>query len=288
MKKLIILLAAVLMQNLACGQMDKKTFSSLLLKEIDNNGFEEYLEEEDTPGYISYTYFLSLCENNDFKIFIEFVSASVAFKDFGGGMEWGNILYAWGKYDFRDSTLLLTSIYTNAKWEYKMSNGFLIPVKTSDFMKDKILKEEVFYCMQKCSHKSYDSTVHEKIDKFQKENLIQNIFEDGVYRNYYHGDNPFLSLSLSITKEGTFYLYCPIYGKLRKDSTVNDFNIWNRSIMSKNDIILSSGTWQRNRNIIELYDSSLKDVFYVLIHKNGELQVLMFGDMAKELFYRVH
>ncbi len=285
MKKLILLLALALMQNLVYSQMDKKTFSSLLLKDIEND-FEGYLEEGDTPGYISYTYILSLCENSFFKILIEYVSASAGFGDFGGDIEKGNYLYAWGKYDFQDSTLLLTSIYTKAQWEYKPGNGFLIPVKTSDFMKGKILEEAPSYHIRECSLMSYDSTAHEKIDKFQKENITQNVFEDGVYQNNYY-DSPFLSLCLSLTKDSTFYLYYSVYSELRKDLTVAGFNIWTPSRMSKNDILLSSGTWQRNGNILELYDTSLEHVFYVLIHKTEELQVLMFGDMTKELFYKV-
>ncbi len=51
-------------------------------------------------------------------------------------------------------------------------------------------------------------------------------------------------------------------------------------------IVLSEGTWKRDKNIIELWDISLKHSFYLLIKRDGTLESRYVpGDYEGEIFY---
>ncbi len=52
------------------------------------------------------------------------------------------------------------------------------------------------------------------------------------------------------------------------------------------DIILSEGIWKRNKNVIELWDTSIKHTFYLLTKKDGTLESSYIpGDDEGEIFY---
>jgi len=187
-----------------------------------------------------------------------------------------------GKYEVENNLIVLTDSYTQCKMLFQLENSNLKPVNTFPFIKDLAFKD--YYVCGSVEKEDWmnETTVKKLVGDFEKKNpftehltkdeLIKlNPFTDGLYRyEFYRGERFEIKLDKNNKYEFSF--------KVFEESFIS----------SKLDLflIISTGTWNREGNILKLWDTNLKHHFYGLIHKDGSVELLFFQWVEKMIFIK--
>jgi hypothetical protein len=178
-----------------------------------------------------------------------------------------------GYYEIINDTIILNDVDTDLKLIYLFDtccikrkityypfyyevilDSCIKPLKTYPFMKDVTFND---YYKRNCNYNSYtiaEIPVAKVISDSKKLNSKENQFEEGVYKYFMPGSR--LEIQLKDDKK---YALCFI-------------NEQERSHRLQLDI--SSGTWNREGNIIKLWDTNLEHQFYGLVREDGIVLLL--------------
>jgi hypothetical protein len=197
----------------------------------------------------------SLCEDGKYELRLNNTHHSMVWYDetTGRPMYSVNTLYysiSEGKYEVQNDTLFLTDTRTHHRIVYTFEHPYCIkPVKTFPFLINKIFTDEqVDY-----TYYSYDcdefvdfvpTKIETRVEEFKKENTQEYFIAKGRYSS-----GP---LTMELKNEEEYEI------SFKFDT-----------FESKIDILLFSGTWKRDGNILYLWDTNFEHQFYGLIREDG-------------------
>jgi hypothetical protein len=223
-----------------------------------------------------------VCENSEYEMRLTRNSTSKGYYDENTGASIGHsdeIYYyiSYGKYEINNDTLLLTDSYTHHQMVFKFDNTYaelfgkenmyVEPIKAFPFLMDKIFTDweqqhDAHYeveCGEMFNEVSIE--INKRISDFKKESAIEYLLEKG---NYYWG-----SYEITLT------------GNERYELRLN----LNKFDNSKLNLLLFSGTWKRDGNILILWDTNFEHQFYGLIWEDG-IELLLFAIYDSPIFKR--
>jgi len=249
MKKISFLLALILFTSFSYAQ-----FSRFYIIDIP-----KYSSSTESSNYNLY---FSLCKDGSYDVHIE----ENPYFD----MILTGFTISIGKYEVKKNTVVLTDSYTGCKMLFNIVNSFpdslsfppmkpvglLKPFKTFPFMKN-LVYDVYTPCGNGAPWYKMKETTAEKIVKeYTSKNKKDISFEKGVYRYGYNSSEKF---EVVLDKNNKYEFR---------------FKGWGYSASSrKNELVLniliSSGTWEQNENIITLWDTNLQHKFYGLIREDG-------------------
>ncbi|MDR2971957.1 MAG: hypothetical protein LBU83_08525 [Bacteroidales bacterium] len=209
-----------------------------------------------------YDFELSLCENSNYRMSL--ISHSSGIFD--------AIIFHYyisaGNYEVKNDTLILTDSYMHHQMIYKFDKPYVYPVQVFPFMMNKVFIDYGKTSFEKCDDMFKVISIEEEINNFRKENIQEFPLEKGLYKFHYE-----------------FYDRCEIEFfedekfEIRFNFDLGDYKNSEKSI---NSIVLPLyiGTWERDGNILILWDTNFEHQFYGLIRKEGiELLVLPFSEL---------
>ena len=175
-----------------------------------------------------------------------------------------------GRYEVKNDTILLTDSYTRCKMSFQL-DSCLIPIKTYSFMKEIVYKN--YYICGKMEKNNLVEIIAEKLaSDFEAESTKNNPFTEGFYRyEFYRGER----FEIKLDKDNK-YEFC--------------FKAFEESFLSsKLDLylVISTGTWERQGNILTLWDTNLQHKFYGLIRKDGTIEFLFFRWTVDMIFKKI-
>jgi len=177
-----------------------------------------------------------------------------------------------GKYVVKNNSIVLTDSYTGSKMLFQLGSSNLKPVKTFPFMKDIVFKEYYeYYRSSEPSYKMKETTAEKLVKEFEEKNIKNNPFTEGLYRFEYMRGERFDII-------------------LHNDKYEFSFKLWENlpfSVKVELDLclIISTGTWERNGNILMLWDTNLQHKFYGLIREDG-IELLFFRWVDDMIFIK--
>ncbi len=197
-----------------------------------------------------------------------------------------------GKYEIKNDVVVLTDSYTDCKMLFQLNSSNLKPLKTFPFIKELPFKE---YYIGSSSYEPYfkmkETTAEKLVKEFEAKNLSNHPFLEGLSK-FTTKNNPFIDRFSKFISDGLikglyryeyeFYRGERFEIKLDKDNKYEfNFKVWKYSPSSKKDeldlcLIISSGIWARQGNILTLWDINLQHNFYGLIRKDGSIELLFF------------
>jgi hypothetical protein len=189
-----------------------------------------------------------------------------------------NVMISSGVYTIHDSILSLKDTYTKSCWTYQMKNSMLFPLQVPPFLKSHKLSPAFVLCEREENYAEISS----KKSDFIKKHPNKECFTTGLYYN----SNAYF---LHFYRNKKYQLYFDV--PWQNDEVKLTGKIERCKNIKKKDILLSSGTWYRDGNVLVLHDTSLHHDFYALIHGDGnldgKLQVLMSPNNKLEWFEKV-
>jgi len=239
--------------------MSKKKYIFCVLVSIISCSFAQPVKyysiniAKDFKGLYYYNLDISLCEDDRYNIYlISDNSCSI------GSVMW-HYYISEGIYKIKNDTLILTDLYTNHKVIYKFDNPYLYPVKTFPFMMDKVFIDygQIFSAM--CKNIRNDFLTEEKVSAFKRENSQENPLEKGIYW--------FSKWTIELSDNEKYELR--LQNLHLDDSTF--------------DLLLFTGTWRRDGNILLLWDTNFEHQFYGLIREDG-IELLGFSFFDDPVF----
>ena len=244
MKKNIVF--CVLISTIFCSYAQLTKYYSVTIKKSDENYYGIFR---------SYSYDLKfyLCECGNYYIRLDENST--------GSMDAHTTLYyiSYGSYKIKNDTLLLTDSYTHHQMIFKFDDTYAEPVKVFPFMMDYVFTDlgkiqDYYYNWVKCD--LFDEfpipiEIEKRISDFKKENTQENPLEQG---KYFWG--PY---EIKFTDE-------------RYKLSLN-LNVPNNS---KLELLFFIGKWEREGNILTLWDTNFEHPFYGLIREDG-IDLLIFA-----------
>ena len=153
-----------------------------------------------------------------------------------------------GKYKVNDDTLILTDFYTHHQMKYKFDNPYVYPVITFPFMTGKVFIDYGQRDSAKCEIIKVPQSAKE-ISDFKKENNQEYTLEKGLYK--------FFKWKIELADDNKFeiHLNVDLYYTRNSDSSL--------------DLLLFTGTWKRDGNILLLWDTNFEHQFYGFIREDG-------------------
>jgi len=183
----------------------------------------------------------------------------------------GESLYYYisnGSYKIKNDTLLLTDSYTHHQMAYKFDSVYADPVKTFPFMMEYTFTDfgkmyDYYYDWVKCdlsNEFSIPVEIEKRISDFKKENTQENPLEQGKY------------------------FWGPYEIKFTDERYTLNLNL-NVHNSSKLELLFFTGKWEREGNILTLWDTNFDHQFYGLIREDG-IDLLIFAIFDTLVFKR--
>lgn len=151
-------------------------------------------------------------------------------------------IVSYGQYVSDEDGMILTDEFHGYKTYLQEEGGFLVVRESLG-----ILKDMKFFFRDRCDMPEYEKPVKEKIEEerrlYNKTSADSHELRPGLYVNYE-------GYELSLTEDGSFNL-------------------------KYKDIFMSSGKWERDRNILMLEDSINECLFYLLIGEKNLISKLL-------------
>jgi len=164
-----------------------------------------------------------------------------------------------GNYDIRNDTLILTDSYTHNQLFYKLDSSSVTPLKTYPFMKEIVFKD--YYKIANITKNvNEDISIEKIISDFETKNNQNNPFEEGIYTDKGFLDSRY-ELKLSNDKKYVF--------------SFKEEELYPLSRKLQLHLIFSAGTWEREGNVLLLWDTNFEHHFYGLIREDG-IELLFF------------
>jgi len=236
----------------------------------------------------SYTLYFSLCEDGNYDIHLEphpnYDSITGSYMVYMTG-----VTLSMGKYEEKNNMLYLTDSYTGCKMLFQLVGSFkdsltfppvkvksnVKPLQTFPFMKD--LKYDSYIgCGSRAPwYEMKETTVEKIVKEFEANNTINHPLMDKLLASGAFIDGVYKFVP-------SFFCSGRFEAKLDKDKKY-EFSFKAREYppsSNKNELelylIISSGTWERNGNILTLWDTNLQHKFYGLIRKDDSIEFLFF------------
>jgi len=156
-----------------------------------------------------------------------------------------------GEYKLIKDTLILFDSFTHIQLVYLFNKNFLLPIKTFPFLKRKAFIDHGHRTTLGNRIEIENTSIDKRIKDFEKINLQNNKFEDGVYVYQIDADTRF---EIVLSDDKTYEFCFKSYQYISKLELCVNF---------------SSGTWKRNGNILKLWDTHLQHTYYGLIWESG-------------------
>jgi hypothetical protein len=240
-----IIIFCILHCIIACSYAQLEKYYSVNIKEFEDNYDRSY------NGH-SYDLKISLCKDGNYEIWLVSTSLSGLYFDDDDMISDEIVFYYYisdGGYEIKNDTLFLTDSYTHYQMVYKFDTTCVYPVKTFPFLKNKIFSDisQIYYSPPKCSEVFEEITsIEEKVSEFRETNIQENLLTKGSYWFHY-------KYEIKLSEDNKYEL---ILGNL----DIDYFTF---------DLLLFSGTWKRDGNILYLWDTNFEHQFYGLIRKDG-------------------
>jgi len=263
MKKILILLVQLFITFFSYAQ-----FSRFYLIELP-----KYSSPNKSSNYNLY---FSLCKDGSYAVHIE----ENPYFD----MILTGFTISVGKYEIKKNTLVLIDSYTGCKMLFQIVNSFpdslfssptkpvslLKPYKTFSFMKNLVFDVSTPCGNGELWYKMKEATAEKIVYNFKIKNIKNNSFKEGLYRfEYMHGEK----FEIMLDKDNK-YVFSIKFWKNFQFSVKEELDLY---------LVISSGTWERNGNIITLWDTNLQHKFYGLIREDG-IEFLFFRWVEDMIF----
>ena len=255
-KQKILLIILMCIVSYSYAQLTK--YYSVTIKKSDENYY---------GSFRSYSYDIEffLCKDGNYEMRLDENYASTIDD---------HVMYyfiSYGKYVIKNDTLILTDSYTHHQMMFKFDNSYaelfekdniyMEPVKTFPFLMDK-----VFTDWEQLHHTHYNVEcgemfgnvpieIEEKISNFRKESTQAIPLEIGKYW--------FGSYVIELTDENKYEIH--LYFDLCDSQNSTDSLI----------LLFFTGKWERDGNILTLWDTNFEHQFYGLIREDG-IELLLF------------
>jgi len=264
MKKILIFITLIFLISFAFAQLNRFYIIDLPKYSYPNKSS-------------NYNLYFSLCKDGSYDVHVE--------ENHDFDMIFTGFTISVGKYEVKINTVVLTDSYTGCKMSFQIVNSFpnsqhfppmkpvslLKPLKTFPFMKNL-----VFYVYTPCKngepwYKMKETTSEKSVKDFEIKNIKNNSFKEGLYRfEYIHGEK----FEIMLDKDNEYQFSIKFWKKLQF-SVKEELDLY---------LIISSGTWECNGNILTLWDTNLQHKFYGLIREDGSIEFLFFRWVEDMIF----
>jgi hypothetical protein len=220
----------------------------------------DFPKSSSSNSSIGCSFSLHLCKNGNYYIDLMYGDYEV------------HTIYplSFGKYDIINDTVVLTDSYYKYQLLFQL-DSCLIPIQTYPFMKELVYKDYYKVCNLGGEKHKEEIPIEKKIKDFKTANIHQcNRFEENIYRYVSFGTRCELKLFFD--------------NEYKLNFAVNSMSLFPSSMDLH--LILSTGTWERNGNILTLWDTNLQHNFYGLIREDG-IELLFFRWVDDMIFKKM-
>jgi hypothetical protein len=216
------------------------------------------LKHSSSEEFSDYSLYFSLCKNGNYEISVSEKYNNTFIIGFS---------ISDGIYEIINDTLIFTDSFTHHQLLYLIDSICLRPIITFPFMKEIVFRDYSNYCHIEKNSIYKKNTIEKIISDFEETNIQINHFEEGNYRY------DMLGIRFEL--------------KLKEDNNYEfNFKVMDNQLFSSKAelyLVFSTGTWERNGNILTLWDTNLQHQFYGLIWENGiEFLMLRVKDLILE------
>jgi hypothetical protein len=236
----------------------------------------------DLPKYSSptkssnYNLYFSLCKDGSYGVHVE----ENPYFD----MILTGFTISLGKYEVLKNTVILTDSYTGGKMSFQIVNSFsdslifsptkpvslLKPLKTFPFIKNLVFDVSTPCGNGESWYKMKEVTAEKIVHDFKIKSIKNIFFKEGLYRfEYIHGEK----FEIILDKDNKYEYSIKFWKKL-------PFSVKEELVLY---LVISSGDWEREGNILTLWDTNLQHKFYGLIREDG-IEFLFFRWVEDMIF----